>query len=57
MTNQSNDRPTIAVVGATGQQGGATADALLDAGAAVRAVVRTPTAPRRSNCVTAGRGW
>ena len=37
MTNQSNDRPTIAVVGATGQQGGATADALLDAGAAVRA--------------------
>ena len=31
MTNQSNGRPTIAVVGATGQQGGATADALFDA--------------------------
>lgn len=45
MTNQSNDRPTIAVVGATGQQGGATADALLDAGAVVRAVVRDTNSP------------
>ncbi|MGY1703491.1 NmrA/HSCARG family protein [Geodermatophilus sp. SYSU D00697] len=32
--------PVIAVVGATGQQGGATAAALLDAGARVRALVR-----------------
>jgi uncharacterized protein YbjT (DUF2867 family) len=34
------DTPTIAVVGATGQQGGATAEALIEAGVAVRAVVR-----------------
>ncbi|MGY1662273.1 NmrA/HSCARG family protein [Geodermatophilus sp. SYSU D00705] len=34
--------PVIAVVGATGQQGGATARALLDAGARVRALVRDP---------------
>jgi uncharacterized protein YbjT (DUF2867 family) len=39
-TSQSKQAPTIAVVGATGQQGGATADALFEAGAAVRAVVR-----------------
>ena len=39
-SNQSNQGPTIAVVGATGQQGGATADALLYAGADVRALVR-----------------
>jgi uncharacterized protein YbjT (DUF2867 family) len=45
MTNRSNDLPTIAVVGATGQQGGATADALFDAGAAVRAVVRDTSSP------------
>lgn len=32
----------IAVVGATGQQGGAVVDALLEQGAAVRAVVRSP---------------
>jgi len=34
----------FAVIGATGQQGGATARALLDAGAGVRALVRDPTA-------------
>ncbi|MBB3086690.1 NmrA/HSCARG family protein [Geodermatophilus sabuli] len=34
--------PLLAVVGATGQQGGATARALLDAGARVRALVRDP---------------
>ena len=39
-SNQSNQGPTIAVVGATGQQGGATAGALLEAGADVRALVR-----------------
>ena len=36
---------TYAVVGATGQQGGATARALLGAGARVRALVRDPGAP------------
>lgn len=34
---------TYAVVGATGQQGGAVVDALLDRGATVRAIVRDPT--------------
>ena len=34
----------IAVIGATGQQGGATAQALLKAGAKVRALVRDPRA-------------
>jgi uncharacterized protein YbjT (DUF2867 family) len=38
--------PVIAVVGATGQQGGATARALLDAGARVRALVRDPARAR-----------
>jgi uncharacterized protein YbjT (DUF2867 family) len=38
--------PVIAVVGATGQQGGATARALLDAGARVRALVRDPAKAR-----------
>jgi uncharacterized protein YbjT (DUF2867 family) len=33
-TSQPEHTPTIAVIGATGQQGGATADALLEAGAA-----------------------
>src|SRR4051794_4713895 len=37
-------RPMIAVIGATGQQGGATARALLEAGADVRALVRDPDA-------------
>lgn len=45
--NISHDT-TIAVVGATGQQGGATADALLTAGASVRALVRdVDSAPAR----------
>jgi uncharacterized protein YbjT (DUF2867 family) len=39
-------RRTFAVVGATGQQGGATVRALRGAGAGVRAVVRDPAAPR-----------
>ncbi|WP_052091328.1 NmrA/HSCARG family protein [Modestobacter caceresii] len=38
----SNDSPLVAVVGATGQQGGATARALLAAGVRVRALVRDP---------------
>ncbi|MGY1621093.1 NmrA/HSCARG family protein [Geodermatophilus sp. SYSU D00965] len=38
--------PVIAVVGATGQQGGATARALLAAGARVRALVRDPDRAR-----------
>ena len=44
-TSSSSDRPLVAVVGATGQQGGATATALLDAGARVRALVRDPAKP------------
>jgi uncharacterized protein YbjT (DUF2867 family) len=44
-TSHSEHVPTIAVIGATGQQGGATAHALLDAGAAVRAVVRDTGRP------------
>jgi uncharacterized protein YbjT (DUF2867 family) len=38
------DTGVIAVIGATGQQGGATARALLNAGAKVRALVRDPRA-------------
>ncbi len=37
---------TIAVFGATGQQGGAVVDALLDRGARVRALVRNPQSVR-----------
>ena len=37
---------TIAVFGATGQQGGAVVDALLDRGARVRALVRSPESDR-----------
>ncbi|MZD05563.1 NmrA family NAD(P)-binding protein, partial [Streptomyces sp. SID5785] len=36
---------TVAVTGATGAQGGATARALLDAGARVRALTRNPGGP------------
>ncbi|MFE7639364.1 NmrA family NAD(P)-binding protein, partial [Kitasatospora sp. NPDC057518] len=36
----------VLVVGATGQQGGATARALLKAGVAVRALVRDPATAR-----------
>ncbi|MBO4252335.1 NmrA/HSCARG family protein [Streptomyces griseorubiginosus] len=39
-------RKLFTVVGATGQQGGATASALLDAGARVRATVRDPLSDR-----------
>lgn len=41
-STSSSDNPFVAVVGATGQQGGATARALLDAGVRVRALVRDP---------------
>ncbi|MCZ2826604.1 MULTISPECIES: NmrA/HSCARG family protein [unclassified Modestobacter] len=41
-TTSSSDSPVVAVVGSTGQQGGATAHALLDAGVRVRALVRDP---------------
>ena len=44
-TTKNTDGPLVAVVGATGQQGGATAGALLDAGARVRALVRDPAKP------------
>lgn len=36
----------VAVVGATGQQGGATVRALLDEGATVRGLVRDPEAAK-----------
>ncbi|GAA3563366.1 NmrA family NAD(P)-binding protein [Microlunatus spumicola] len=39
----SSDTPPVAVVGATGQQGGRVVDALLEAGAPVRALVRDPS--------------
>ncbi|MEQ3553389.1 NmrA/HSCARG family protein [Pseudonocardia nematodicida] len=45
---------TYAVVGATGQQGGATARALLDAGFKVRALVRDPGADRAAGLRSAG---
>ncbi|MET4783483.1 NmrA/HSCARG family protein [Glaciihabitans sp. UYNi722] len=38
--------PAYAVIGATGQQGGAVVDALLDRGANVRAIVRDPESDR-----------
>ena len=44
----------VAVVGATGQQGGATARALLEAGANVRALVRDPAKPAAQALVAAG---
>lgn len=45
---------TIAVFGATGMQGGAVVDALLDRGAEVRALVRSPESDRAQ--ALAGRG-
>ncbi|WP_369139055.1 NmrA/HSCARG family protein [Modestobacter versicolor] len=48
------DTPLVAVVGATGQQGGATARALLDAGARVRALVRDPAKPAARELAGAG---
>lgn len=44
----------VAVVGATGQQGGATARALLDAGVTVRALVRDPDKPAARDLEAAG---
>jgi uncharacterized protein YbjT (DUF2867 family) len=44
----------VAVVGATGQQGGATARALLDAGVAVRALVRNPEKPAAQRLASLG---
>ena len=38
----TSDRDPVAVLGATGQQGGRVVDALLEAGAPVRALVRNP---------------
>ena len=40
--DQNAQGKTFAVVGATGRQGGATARALLEAGASVRALTRDP---------------
>ncbi len=44
----------VAVVGATGQQGGATAQALLSAGVTVRALVRDPQKPAAQALAAAG---
>lgn len=44
----------VAIVGATGQQGGATARALLDAGVTVRALVRDPAKPAAAALASAG---
>jgi uncharacterized protein YbjT (DUF2867 family) len=44
----------VAVVGATGQQGGATVRALLSAGATVRALVRNPEKPAAQALAAAG---
>ena len=41
----TSDRDPVAVLGATGQQGGRVVDALLEAGAPVRALVRDPASP------------
>jgi uncharacterized protein YbjT (DUF2867 family) len=49
--------PVIAVVGSTGQQGGATARALLSAGATVRALVRDPENRPRVNSLQPARSW
>lgn len=45
MTHNDSAAP-VAVIGATGQQGGATVEVLLNAGATVRAAVRDPKAHR-----------
>ena len=44
----------VAVVGATGRQGGAAARALLDAGVSVRALVRDPAKPAAAALASAG---
>ncbi|OMH25122.1 hypothetical protein BKD30_06550 [Tersicoccus phoenicis] len=46
MTSTPENNAPIAVVGATGQQGGSVIDALLDRGASVRALVRDPQADK-----------
>jgi uncharacterized protein YbjT (DUF2867 family) len=53
-TQPEVDRRLFAVVGATGQQGGATARALLAAGQRVRALVRNPQAAAAQKLVAAG---
>lgn len=57
-TGQGNTQTEVfAVVGATGQQGGATARALLTAGARVRALVRDPTSAPRKTWPGWARNW
>lgn len=46
--------PSFAVVGATGQQGGATVRALMDRGVAVRALTRDPSSTAARSLTTAG---
>lgn len=50
----SNETAPVVVVGATGGQGGAVLDALLDAGRPVRAVVRDPSSGRASKLADRG---
>lgn len=52
-TLRTNDGP-VAVIGSTGQQGGAVVSALLDRGVPVRALVRDPSAPRAQHLSRAG---
>jgi uncharacterized protein YbjT (DUF2867 family) len=54
MTTEDRTGGVVAVVGATGQQGGATARALLAAGAEVRALVRDPGSPAAKALAEAG---
>lgn len=54
MATEDRTGGVIAVVGATGQQGGATARALLAAGAQVRALVRDPGSPPATALAAAG---
>lgn len=53
-TDSTSTAARIAVVGATGQQGGAVASALLEKGALVKALVRDPDAPAAQSLVAEG---
>ncbi|MEO9329090.1 NmrA/HSCARG family protein [Gordonia aurantiaca] len=51
-----SDSSPVVVIGATGGQGGAVVDALLDAGVAVRAVVRDPVSSKAAALAQRGAG-
>lgn len=50
----SNETAPVVVVGATGGQGGAVLDALLDAGRPVRAIARDPSSGRATKLADRG---